>query len=69
MGKSQKFLPRLKNGQKAKRETLVYQVDHVKGIHKLKDFETDLQQYFNTMMYGKLQILCYECHSKKTAKG
>jgi len=65
-GKSEKVTVIGKNGRK--RTTAAYQVDHVYGIHPLKDLTEDLSQHVADMMYGELQVLCYHCHQDKSIK-
>ncbi len=55
------------DGSRTKKMKLAYQVDHVNGIHPLKTLD-DLSQHAEDLFHGKQQILCLECHNKKTFK-
>lgn len=66
-GQSEKCFKRKADLSFTKRERLKYQVDHVNGIHPLHSL-ADLEQFARDLFYGSLQVLCYECHLKKTRK-
>lgn len=62
-----------KEAQKGKRKPFV--VDHIKPIVPVSllsptlprgDRQIDWDSYLNNMMFGKLQVLCVECHKEKT---
>jgi hypothetical protein len=67
-GLSEKFFPPLKNGKVSKRKTLAYQVDHIHDNAPLLDLKDDLGKYAETLFYGELRVLCYDCHKDRTKK-
>jgi hypothetical protein len=69
MAISDKKRPINKDGSLSKRKPQkLYDVDHIDGITPLVNPITGLGDYWVSMMTGPLQILCKNCHSKKTAK-
>lgn len=68
MGVSEKERRTKRDGSLEKRAKSVYEVDHVYNITPLGDIKTTLGPYFYDMIYGKMQILCVDCHKKKTFK-
>lgn len=54
----------LVSGEKSKRLAVGYEVDHVDG-NEVLDLK-NLQAYFDSLFYGRLQILCRDCHGRKT---
>ena len=68
MGQSERVRPTLKDGGTAKRLKLAYEVDHVDGNPQFLDIRNDLGEYAHGLLYGKMQTLCLDCHSRKTYK-
>ena len=68
MGVSEKEFRKLKAGGKSKKVRSVFEIDHVDGITPLGDIRLTLGEHFNSMMYGKHEVVCYQCHAKRTAK-
>jgi hypothetical protein len=50
-----------KDGTKWKVKKSVYDVDHVDANPPLKTFD-DVPAYLDSLIFGKLRILCWECH-------
>ena len=68
MGVSEKEFRTLKSGVKSKKARSVFEIDHVDGITSLGDIRLTLGEHFHSMMYGKHEVVCYECHAARTAK-
>ena len=67
MGFSEKAIMTKVNGTKRKKPTLVYQVDHIDGNAPFLSLR-DLSAYAESLIYGEMRILCYQCHEKVTRK-
>ena len=67
MGFSEKALLNKVDGTPRKAKTLVYQVDHLNMNAPLLDLEADLGAYAQSLIFGAMQVLCYECHIKTTS--
>ena len=61
MPEGQKVYRTKKDGTKWKVKKSVYDVDHVDGNPPLQCFE-DIPAYLESLIYGELRILCWECH-------
>lgn len=68
MGASEKEFRTLKNGSRSKKARSVYEIDHVDGITPLGDIKETLGEHFHSMIYGPQEVVCHECHKKRTAK-
>lgn len=66
MGFSEKITPTNADGTKRKRPTLAYQVDHLHGNPPFLDIEKDLGAYANSLIFGEMRVVCYECHQEIT---
>lgn len=66
MGFSEKKLLNKVDGTPRKSKTLVYNVDHIDGCHELLDIKRDLGEYAHSLIFGKMRILCMECHTQHT---
>jgi len=67
MGVGEKERRPLKAGGLSKKPRSVFEIDHVDGITPLGDIMETLGSYFNGLIYGKLEVVCYSCHAKRTA--
>jgi hypothetical protein len=65
MGQSQKQRQLLSDGTLSKKMKLVYEVDHVNANHELLSLD-DLSEYAKTLLLGRMEIRCYDCHKVKT---
>ena len=68
MGCSEKERRPLKSGGLSKKPRSVYEIDHVDGITPLTDIRQTLGEHFHELIYGKMEVVCYSCHAKRTAK-
>jgi len=68
MGVSEKKKRPLKNGGLSKKPRSVFEVHHISGVTPLGDIRETLGEHFHSLIYGKMEILCVECHRKETAK-
>ena len=68
MGCSEKERRPLKSGGLSKKPRSVYEIDHVDGITPLADIRQTLGEHFHELIYGKMEVVCYSCHAKRTAK-
>ena len=68
MGCSEKERRPLKSGGLSKKPRSVYEIDHVDGITPLTDIRKTLGEHFHELIYGKMEVVCYSCHAKRTAK-
>ena len=68
MGCSEKERRPLAKGGLSKKARSVYEIDHVDGITPLTDIRETLGDHFHSLIYGKHEVLCYECHAIRTAK-
>lgn len=67
MAIADKKRPINKDGSLSKRKVqALYDCDHIEGIYPLSNPIFDLGKYWQSMMMGKLQILCKSCHQEKT---
>ncbi len=66
-GQSESKKVLLVSGKWSKREKAAYEVDHVERKTLFKTM-SDLSAYAHDLFYGPMQILCYECHKKKTLR-
>ena len=68
MGVSEKERRPLVNGGISKKARSVFEIDHVDGITPLTDIRQTLGEHFHELIYGKMEVVCYTCHAKRTAK-
>ena len=68
MGCSEKERRPLAKGGLSKKARSVYEIDHVDGITPLTDIRLTLGEHFYELIYGKQEVVCYECHKIRTAK-
>ena len=68
MGVNEKERRKKKDGTLEKREKSVYEVHHKNGVAPLGDIRQTLGEHFHDLIYGEVEILCYECHKKETAR-
>jgi hypothetical protein len=68
MGFSEKAIFMKADGTPRKKKTLVYQVDHLETNAPFLDLERDLGAYAKSLIFGEMQIACYECHSDITSQ-
>jgi hypothetical protein len=68
MGCSEKERRPLANGGISKKARSVFEIDHVDGITPLTDIRQTLGEHFHELIYGKMEVVCYACHKKRTAK-
>ena len=66
MGYSEKAIFNNVDGTPRKKKTLVYQVDHLETNAPFLDLERDLGAYAQSLIFGKMQIACYSCHTAIT---
>lgn len=64
-GITQKYRVKNTDGRMSKKERIWFQVDHLEGITPFKTLD-DLSAYAKDLFCGSMQILCIECHKKKT---
>jgi hypothetical protein len=67
MGVSEKEYRTLKNGNRSKKAKGLYEVHHIDGVTSLGDVRETLGEHFNSLIYGKMEVLCIACHAKETA--
>jgi len=53
-------------GKLSKKPVLWFQVDHIENMPPLETLD-DLPAFCDALFHGKLQVLCYKCHRKKTS--
>jgi hypothetical protein len=68
MGCGEKERRPLAKGGLSKKARSVFEIDHVNGITPLTDIKETLGLHFDSMIYGKQEVLCYACHKIRTAK-
>ena len=68
MGCSEKERRPLVNGGISKKARSVFEIDHVDGITPLTDIRQTLGEHFHELIYGKMEVVCYTCHKKRTAR-
>ena len=68
MGCGEKERRPLAKGGLSKKARSVWEVDHINGITPLTDIKETLGLHFDSMIYGKQEVCCYQCHAKRTAK-
>jgi hypothetical protein len=68
MGVSEKERRPLVNGGISKKARSVFEIDHVDGITPLADIRQTLGEHFHELIYGKMEVVCYACHKKRTAR-
>jgi len=68
MGCSEKERRPLAKGGLSKKARSIFEVDHINGITPLTDIKTTLGLHFDSLIYGKQEICCYQCHAKRSAK-
>jgi len=68
MGCSEKERRPLAKGGLSKKARSVFEVDHINGITPLTDIKETLGLHFHSMIYGKQEIVCWQCHKIRTAK-
>jgi hypothetical protein len=68
MGCSEKERRPLVNGGISKKARSVFEIDHVDGITPLTDIRQTLGEHFHELIYGKMEVVCYACHKKRTAR-
>jgi len=68
MGVSEKKRRVKRDGTLEKKAKSVYEVDHVNGITPMVDIRETLGEYWHTLIYGEMEIVCVPCHKKRTAK-
>ena len=67
MAIADKAKPINKDGSVSKRKPQkLFDVDHIDGITPMQDPITGLGAYWESMMTGRLQVLCKPCHVEKT---
>ena len=49
------------NGESYKKPSSIYEIDHVDGNPPLIKLE-DLPSYTESLIFGELRVLCWECH-------
>jgi len=57
-----------RDGTLEKKPKSVYEVDHINGITPLSDISKTIGDYYRDLIYGTMEIVCVECHKKRTAK-
>ena len=68
MGCGEKERRPLAKGGLSKKARSVWEVDHINGITPLTDIKETLGLHFDSMIYGQQEVVCYQCHAKRTAK-
>jgi len=68
MGCSEKERRPLAKGGLSKKARSVYEIHHVDGVAQLGDIRETLGEHFHSLIYGKMEVLCHECHKKETAE-
>ena len=68
IGCSEKECRPLTKGGLSKKARSALEVDHVDGIEPLGDIRLTLGEHFHSLIYGKQEIVCWECHAQRTAK-
>jgi len=68
MGCSEKERRPLAKGGLSKKARSIFEVDHINGITPLTDIKTTLGFHFDSMIYGTQEIVCWQCHAKRTAQ-
>lgn len=66
MGVAEKERRKKKDGNLEKRAKSVFEVHHIDGISPMKDIRETSGEYISDLIYGKMEVLCAECHSKHT---
>lgn len=67
MGVSEKERRPLKAGGLSKKERSVYEIHHTHGIPALTDIRKTLGEFWHGLIYGEMEVVCYECHKSLTA--
>lgn len=67
MGCGEKEKRPLAKGGLSKKARSVWEVDHINGITPLTDIKETLGLHFDSMIYGEQEVVCYQCHAKRTA--
>ena len=67
MGCSEKERRPLKAGGLSKKARSVFEIHHLDGVTKLGDIRETLGEHYHSLIYGKMEVLCVECHKKETA--
>lgn len=68
MGASEKERRPLVGGGLSKKPRSVFEVHHKAGITQLTNIRKDLGEFWHSMIYGQMEVLCYACHKDETAK-
>lgn len=68
MGVTEKKKRTKKDGSLEKKAKSVWEVDHVGGITPLGDIKETLGDYWHDLINGEMEIVCVQCHKKRTAK-
>lgn len=68
MGVSEKERRPLKNGGLSKKARSVYEIHHQEGIPPLADIRETLGEFWHGLIYGKMEVLCHNCHKLETAE-
>jgi len=68
MGCSEKERRPLVKGGLSKSARSVFEIDHVDGITPLTDIKETLGLFFDSLIYGKQEVVCVKCHALRTAK-
>lgn len=66
MGVSEKARRTKKDGTLEKRMLSVYEINHINGITPMTDIKETLGDYYHSLIYGKMEVLCVSCHKKET---
>ena len=56
------------DGTLEKKAKSLHEIDHVYGITPLKCIRQDLGEHYHSMMFGKQEVVCVQCHKTRTAK-
>lgn len=67
MGVGEKERRPLAKGGLSKKARSVWECDHVNGITPLLDIRETLGEHFHSLIYGRHEIVCYQCHAIRTA--
>lgn len=66
MPTSQKEKVVLKSGKLSKLPKLLFEIDHIEANPPFVNILEDIGPWINNMFYGKLRVLCRDCHAKRT---
>jgi hypothetical protein len=64
MGVGEKERRPLKSGGLSKKARSVFEIHHTDGISPLKNIRQTLGEYYQGLIFGQMECLCYKCHKK-----